>query len=258
MTNTRAISYPVALTPAELAFLLSLVGAQTLEGLEHEALFPENATARERLFLHGRSELQRDEWLIQVSGTTQYDLNDQLVAVIAAMAAPQVVLVTTLDTPGQPRQSVTHFVSNVVVEAVFDGDRYMVTGLQSTEVLLARLANTIGLPQKRLPLKSFELPAEKARQAVSEPRAERLLDLGVPAESTQALETALAGGRQRANVRVTSMHYGEVKAVHRLQVLVSDNDSAYLAIPVDDTGVRFSPASAEDFAEEMRALIQTP
>ena len=257
MTNTRAISYPVVLTPAELAFLLSLVGAQTLEGLEHEALFPENAAVWESLFLQGRSELERDHWLIQVPGTAQHDLNEQLVTVIATMAAPRFVVVTTVDRPGLPRQSVTHYISTVVVEACFDGKQYQLVGLRSTEVMLARLANTIGLPQERAAGEEFELTAEQARRAVADPRTERLLAFGVPAGSAQAFESVLRSTRQRASARITSMHYGEVKAVHRLQALVSNEDLAWLAIPEDDTRVHFSPASAADFAEAVHALIGT-
>ena len=258
MTNTRAMTYPVVLTPAEMAFLLSLVGAQTLEGLEHETLFPESAAAWESLFLQGRSELERDHWLIQVPGTAQYDLNEQLVTVIATMAAPNSVVVTTVDMPGLPRQSVTHYVSTVVVEACFDGKQYQLVGVRSTEVMLARLANTIGLPQERAAGEEFELTAEQARQAVADPRTEQLLAFGVPAGSAQAFEKAIRGTRQRASVHIMSMHYGEVKAVHRLQALISNENFAWLAIPEDDVRVHFSPASAKDFVETMQALIRTP
>jgi hypothetical protein len=239
-----------------MAFLLSLVGAQTLEGLEHETLFPENERAWETLFLQGRSELERDQWLSQVPGTAQHYLNDELVAVIAAMAAPRVVVVTTLDAPGRPKQSVTHYISTVVVEACFDGKGYLLAALRSTDVMLGRLASTIGLPEQRLLLKEFELSAEQARQAVANPRTETLLKLGVPAGSVKAFEIALQGNRQRANVQVMQIDYGQVKAVHRLQALISGEGSAWLALPVNGAQVRFLPASVEEFAKTMHALIE--
>ena len=258
MTGTQAISYPITLTPAELAFLLSLVDAQTLLGLEHEALFPESASARESLYLQGRSELEQDGWLSQVAGTERYDLNDPLVAVIAAMAAPRVIIVTTLDPPGQPRQSVTHYISTIVVEAVFDGHHYEVAGLRSTEIMLARLANTISLPQSSLPVEEFELSAEQARQIVAEPQIERLLKYGAPAAGARALTDVLQNVQKRASVHVMQVHFGQVTVVHRLQVLVSSKGSAWLAVPTADTGVRFKPTSDKDFAEVVQALIQTP
>ncbi|MFZ2489051.1 MAG: hypothetical protein WAZ19_13145 [Anaerolineae bacterium] len=254
MTIPCAISYPVTLSPAQLAYLLSLTGIQDLVGLADEGLFPRNGDHWERLFLHGRAELERDQWLYQPPNSARTAINQELLTVVTTMAAPDAVLVTTLNRPGLPSQSVTHYISTFVVEACYDGLYYRMAALSSPEVMLMRLASTLGLPSQQPALDEFVLSNESARQAVADPAPEHLARLGVPSSSIQLFARALDAGR-RAKVQVMRLRYGQVQAVHRVRALFASESSAWLALPADGARVRMVPAYAGGLAEQVQALL---
>lgn len=265
MSETRSIYYPVTFTPAEMAVLLSLAGARTLLGLESSGLFPTNGFNWDQTFLQGRAQLERDRWLNHIPGTVQYQLNEQLGMAAAVMAAPQFVLVTNVDWPGQPRRSVTHYLAAAVVEACFDGQNYQVTALRSVDIMLARQAAAMQLPAQPLPWIEFELSNEQARQAVADPRPQRLGQWSVPVSSAVAFAQALRPGQARASIQVMSVAYGRVEAVHRVRVLYADlagaasgEHAAWLVVPVAGSRVRLIPASAGRLVETVRALLPQP
>lgn len=255
MIDTLAISYPVVLTPAEMAVLLSLTGGQTLLGLEQPDLIPASPAVWEQRFLQGRSELERNRWLEHIPGTVYYHLNEHLGVVAATVAAPTVVLVTNLDWPGQPRQRVAHYLAAAVAEACFDGQRFQLAALRSVEVMLARLADAIGLPPQPPFWDEFVLANEAARLAVSDPQPERLVQLGVPESSVAPFGQALRNGQPRASVQVMSVRYGQVTAIHRVRVLFASGGEAWLAIPTNGARVRLTPASASGLAAAVQALL---
>ncbi|MBE2236019.1 MAG: hypothetical protein IAE85_21185 [Anaerolinea sp.] len=267
MSETRSIYYPVVFTPAEMAVLLSLAGAQTLLGLESKGLFPTNGSRStwDQTFLQGRAQLERERWLDHLPGTVQYRLNEELGMAAAVMAAPQFVLVTNLDWPGQPRQSVTHYLAAAVVEASFDGQDYHMAALRSIDIMLARQATAMQLPAQPPPWLEFELSNEQARQAVADPQPRRLGQWGVSASSAAAFAHALRPGQARASVQVMSVVYGRVEAVHRVRVLYADpagaatgEYAAWLAAPVAGSRVRLIPASAGRLVETVRTLLPHP
>lgn len=255
MTDPSAISYPVTLSPAEMAVLLSLAGGQTLLGLEQPDLIPASSAAWEQRFLQGRSELERNRWLEHIPGTVYYHLNEHLGAVAATVAAPTIVLVTNLDLPGLPRQRVAHYLAAAVAEACFDGQRFQLVALRSVEVMLARLANAIGLPPQPPPWDEFELANEAARLAVSNPQPERLVQLGVPEGSVAPFGQALRNGQPRASVQVMSVRYGQVIANHRVRTLFARGSEAWLATPMNGARVRLTPASAGGLAVALQRLL---
>lgn len=256
MTDTPAISYPVALTPAEMAVLLSLAGGRTLLGLEQPDLIPANSAAWEQRFLQGRSELERNRWLEHIPGTVYYHLNEHLGVVAATVAAPTIVVVTNLDWPGLPRQRVAHYLAAAVAEACFDGQRFQLAALRSVDVMLARLASAIGLPAQPPPWSEFELANEAARRAVSDPQPERLAQLGVPEPSVAPFSQALRNGQPRASVQVMSVRYGQVVANQRVRALFARGREAWLAMPMNGARVRLTPASAGGLAAAVQALLQ--
>ncbi len=256
MTATPAIAYPVALTPAEMAVLLSLAGGRTLLGLEQPDLIPSSAAAWEQRFLQGRSELERNHWLENVPGTVYYHLNEHLGVVAATVAAPTIVLVTNLDWPGLPRQRVAHYLAAAVAEACFDGQRFQVAALRSVEVMLARLASAMGLPPQPPSWSEFDLANEVARLAASDPQPERLVQLGVPEPSAAPFAQALRNGQPRASVQVMSVRYGQVTANRRVRALFAGGREAWLAVPMNGARVRLTPASASGLAAAVQPLLQ--
>jgi len=124
MTEAKELAFPLRLTIGELAFLMSLTGVQRLIGLETDGLFPSDADRRDDLLLSGRAQLEQDGWLRHDPATGRYDLNRELTTVITTIAAPDAVVMTTLQGADQPRQSVVHYLTGLPVEVAFDGHRW--------------------------------------------------------------------------------------------------------------------------------------
>lgn len=262
MAQTRPISYPIPLTPAELAVLLSFTGVQTLLGLESKGLFPANDAAWDKLFPQGRAELERDGWLAHNPDTGEYNLDEQIGFITAVMAAPRYVLVTTLEWPGQARQGITHYLAAGTIEAAFDGRNYHITRLSSPGVMLERLANVMRLPAQPPDWDEFELSTAQARAAAGDPRPEALRQQGVPEDSATALAQALQRGRPRAGIDILPVHYGQVEGPRRLHVFYVDpfdatggERPAWLAVPADGERVRFIPATIGNLAAAVQAFV---
>lgn len=253
MTVSRTIHYPIVLTRAEMAFLLSLTGVQSLIGLDDSGLFPSNPDGWQALFLQGRAELESHGWLEQAAGSVHTQINEDLLATISTVAAPRSVLITTVDRSGHHAQSVTHYVAKRVVEAIFDGTRYHLVVLASSEVMVARLAATLGLPVQPPPWDEFVLSRERAKEAAADPQPDYLLRLGVPPVSALPFARALHSER-RARLQVLRLSYGQVEASHRLNALLGEGQDDWFVLPSNGAGVRLCPASVPALAEEIKAL----
>ncbi|MER2599633.1 MAG: hypothetical protein ABTQ73_08940 [Caldilineales bacterium] len=253
MTLSRTIHYPVVLTRAEMAFLLSLTGVQTLIGLEDKGLFPADTDGWQALFLQGRAELESHGWLEQRSGSVQTQINEELLIIIATIAAPRRVLVTTLDSPNRPAQSVTHYLASRVVEASFDGARYHLATLASPDIMVARLAATLELPVQPPPWDEFMLSRERAKKAAADPQPEQLVQMGVPPASALPFARALHSER-RARLQMLHLNYGQVETSHRFNALLGEDQDDWFVLPANGAGLRVCPASAPALAEQIKGL----
>ena len=149
-----------------------------------------------------------------------------------------------------------------VVEASYDGQHYHVAALRSVDIMLARQAVAMHLPSQPPSWIEFELSNEQAREAVADPRPQRLSQWGVPASSAAAFAQALQPGQSRASVQVMPVVYGRVGTVQRVRVLYADpigtmpgEHAAWLAVPVIGGRVRLIPASIGHLAEAVRTFL---
>lgn len=265
MTEAKKLVFPVRLTAEQMAFLLSLVGAQGLAGLGPQELVPTSADegARDRLLLAGRDQLEQDGWLRHDLQTGRYELGEELTAVLTTVAAPDTVVATTLRTAGQPDQRVAHYIvqrdpsgAALIVEGAFDGQEFHLAGLTTVEVMLARLANTLDLPESTEPLE-LEMTAAEVQALVANPDPDALQGFGVPASASASLAAALADAQRQGIVQVTHLRFGQTASTRQFRLLALDSPHPWLATPAPDHRVHFAPSDRHLFRTTLREMLAT-
>lgn len=156
--NAPAYAVQAVLTRAELSYLLQTLGATSLWGGDSRPLFPADATENEAQLAQGLAELKAHEWLRPSSDSRpdreRWEMDRNLVALMAIVADPEIVLVTTRFLPPDDNATLTkevacHYItSTAIVEliATASGDYQLLT-LPSYALLWQRLSEALALPQ---------------------------------------------------------------------------------------------------------------
>ena len=263
MTTPRSIVWPVALSPAELSYLLALLRAEHLLGADARRVLPDAPAERERLWREGRAALETAGWLVRLPAGEQYHLNDQLLAVIAAMADPDIVIASTVARRGEPEGAITHYLSPAqTVEQIFDGERYQIVALAGIETLAARLAQLLGLPQpdqRSQPAgtapENFILTAEAIGQATADPTPARLLALGAPPWAVEPFVAVLREPRAHGRLHLLRAKLGRVLHRSQMQFLVNGGTMAFVGEPLAGDRVRFTAVAADSFAVTLQERV---
>ena len=83
------------LDKTELAYLLAVVEASGIVGLDDPELFPATSSDRDAIYGKGRKKLESNEWLKPAADhTDEYELNGILIEMVAIIAAPEQVVAT--------------------------------------------------------------------------------------------------------------------------------------------------------------------
>lgn len=101
---------------AEFAYMLALVEAEGVVGVENGKLFPKKEAQREKTFGQGRAELEANGWLKPaVDHEDEYELDSMLFQLVAVIAAPQFVFSTSKASSSADQEQVLHYVADEVI-----------------------------------------------------------------------------------------------------------------------------------------------
>jgi hypothetical protein len=255
MTQIRELTYPIRLTTAELAYLLGTLHAETLIGGDDRALFPSDPAAREGQWGRGRKQLEADGWLIWDAAAGHHRLNEPLMVIVAALADPEVVLLTSWEGAGQ-RHGVAHYLSlDLVVEMAIEDGVYQLVALAGVPTMLERLAHVVRFPEGDQPEVVFTLSREEAEQARHNPEARWLESRGLSPETAELFAAALRRPERYGTVTVLRSHEGKVLQMRLVGFLVSANNLGWLAVLEDDQRLRYALAGNGDVTSTLGALV---
>ena len=177
----------ILLQRSEFMVLLDAVQASGVVGLPRET-FPRETDQFRALVLEGINRLQMRGLLRKQAEVNV--LNADLLAMAAAVAHPQLVVLTTRDLPGTGQQLYLHYeTSGLVVEQTFPEEQaHRLVALSNRGMLIERLNAIVALPQKSAgPNVTATVP--QAALAEAKARAEE----GQGEAATQALMKAGLG-----------------------------------------------------------------
>jgi hypothetical protein len=219
----------------EFAFLLAILNATAVVGLEDPALFPTKSSSRDATYGQGRKELEANGWLKPVPNhPDEYELNPILLEMVSVVATPEFVVVTSHSTGEPELRQVLHYLAGdsiVDVSATAEGV-YQVGGVPDRETFHTRVAEMLYLTTARHPMQftmdetTFEDIQTLSQDGNSE-KAEKLLD-SVVGDGTngQSLVAALAGPVS-GQIVVVSSASGLAKSGRRASVF-GEQDAAWL------------------------------
>jgi hypothetical protein len=221
------------LKPSEFAYLLALLNAPNVVGLEDPALFPTKSSTRDATYSQGREELEINSWLKPVPDhPDEYELNPFLLEMVSVVATPEFVVDTSHST-GESEQ-VLHYVADdsiVEISASAEGT-YQVGSVTDRETLYARIAEMLCLTTTRQTLQFtldetvFEDIQSLSKEGHSK-KAVKLLDsTDVDRTNGQSFIDALAGSTT-GQIVVVSLDSGQVTSGRRASVF-GEGDSAWL------------------------------
>lgn len=256
MNTVRDITFPIQLTPAQLSYLLALIEAKNLIGVKGDLLFPDDEQKKDALWTEGRRQLEENKWLVKKADESErYDLNSQLMLIIAVMADPEIVILSTWGAPQEPRLGVTHYLSDgMVVEQAYDDSIFQIAALSSLDVALKRLANSMDVPNHASQKLSFRITREEAKHAKDQPNAAWLIAQGLSSKTAELFAETLQHPRLSGAIRIESATMGRPSASDYLGVLSSEEIS-WLARPADDDYVDYKTTDSPSFQKDLADVI---
>lgn len=144
--NSTQDAKTFALEFAELAYLAHLMNARALIGLDDEQLFPADDGQRRMLDEAGLQSLKVHGWM-QVDAEENFDLNPALALMVASMAAPQFVLMTTRFVDRERQQELVHYLADEMIVAQFQASdgRVQLSALRDPMQIVQQMAALLAL-----------------------------------------------------------------------------------------------------------------
>jgi hypothetical protein len=223
------------LNKREFAFLLAVVNASRVAGLDDPGLFPQKAAEQEDTYGKGREQLVANGWLKLADGhTDEYELNGILVEMISVITSPEYLVVSMNGGGADQRQMVYHYLSegNIVELSAPNSGNYQVGILPDDESLQDRIAEMLHVSGRRKPQqveldsKAFNNLLKLAGKGEAE-EAQSILDtVKLSAANAKSLLAALSDP-EKGQIVMIRPNGGEIEAGRRTSVY-GEADKAWL------------------------------
>jgi len=223
------------LKPPEFAYLLAMLNATAVIGLEDPALFPTKSSTRDATYGQGRQELEANGWLKPVPNhPDEYELNPILLEMVSVVATPEFVVVTSHSTGESELRQVLHYLAgDIIVDVSASAEGlYQVGAVPDRDTFHTRIAEMLNLNTARQPMQfTLDGTTFKDIQSLSQDgnpeKAEKLLDSAAgDGMDGQSLVAALAGPVS-GQIVVVSAVSGQAKSGRRASVF-GEQDAAWL------------------------------
>ncbi len=214
----------VELTPEEFAYLLSVVHAPAVVGIEDPKLFPSGAKTQDTVYGKGRKQLEEHQWIEPIPDhDDEYALNPTLVQMVAVIAGAEHVVATVQSTEDDTHQAMLHYLfGDKIVELWATPDkRYLIGTVEGRAGLLKRIAELVRVPESSdqaafsLPEAAFQKVAKLAENGKSD-KAEALLEKA--GDHAQAFFAALAE-RGDGQLFVVQPNQGQIETGRKATVV---------------------------------------
>lgn len=162
----------IQLAQSELAYLLHLLNASAVIGVDNSSLFPSDANEKKALLDAGFAALLENGWIRAVDN--QYSTNPTVALLAAVMAAPEIAIVVRHKVENRGEQSVSCYVAqDMIVEQYLSADHsYRITQLDKQENIAERLQVALGIPDTKIdPSLSFIIESEALARAIVQARS---------------------------------------------------------------------------------------
>lgn len=136
----KETTHSATVSTAEFAYLLNLVSAEQIIGVDNDNLFPKDEAHHARLLADGFDQLVEKGWLSREDRPNRYNLNNELMLLVAVIANPELTMMSQRYFAGG-EQIVTYYLAEgrIVEQVRTDVDAYCITNIPSFSTATNRL-----------------------------------------------------------------------------------------------------------------------
>jgi hypothetical protein len=234
--------FPVILSTAELAFMLTLLKVPRLIGGDNAALFPQDAQSRDALLAEGKQQLEASGKLVWQPDLLSYHIDDVMVALLVPLGFPEIVVTCVFQLQPDIWQGVTYGLANqMVVEMVIIDGQYHLHAFAALDVIMVRLAEALTLPAVPHASQDIVVPRntfEATRSREVPPEAVSLSD-----SASEPLIPILRDSMQDVMFSVFRVAQTEIVAVQFFGIIVDALGQAWMVTLEEPDHMRLCPTS---------------
>jgi hypothetical protein len=244
----------------ELAYVMSLMGVDSVAGLPSSVIFPQDAKIRKKVLEEGQRRLVANGWLTPVEGKGQYD-ND-LLSMCAAVADPRFSILTRRGNAQGERFDATIYFNNVEAVEVVQTDKQEFRLRRSRDAAAAfqQVRKMVGIPPRpkfagvmiELRVESFDSVRRHAAKQESFEAVSELMESGMALDAAEDLLRALSTPLHKGIVSILKHTSQKVTDVRVLGFYVGDSGAWITSVASDAAQrVRIEAVNAEEFLERL-------
>lgn len=225
------------LSSAELAYLLQMLAAQTVIGLDPAPLFAADQDARKAQLEQGLAELKLSGRL-QPKEHDSWALDVNVAAMAVAVADPEIVIsVTRIETPQSERMVNYYLAASFVVElAVTEENAYRLTGLPELDLIAVRVGQALGLPLEAPTTtpKTMSLSTAQFEVIAQSSHTDGAREKSPDADAASVAAASLINtGRRQAKIECWRVVAQQIIGVFDMALLAHNGQQWFVHYPVD-------------------------
>jgi hypothetical protein len=227
----------------ELAYVMSLMGVESVSGLPSAIIFPPDAKVRKKVLAEGQKRLIANGWLTPMGGQGQYD--ETLLSMAAAVADPRFSILTRRETSQGERFDATIYFNNVEAVEVVQTDKqeFCLRRLADASEAFQQVRKMVGVTPRtllcgatvELRIESFDKIRRQAAKKESSDVVSELVESGLASEAAEDLAKAMIGPERKGIVSILKHTMQKVTDVRVMGFYLNDSGAWITSIASETT-----------------------
>lgn len=196
----------------ELAYLLSVMGVESVATLPDSVLFPPDPKLRKKVLGHGEKRLIEAGLLVPGQHPGEADYNDDLMSAMAAVGDPRFTILTRRETSGGQRADATIYFNNVEVVEMTQVERqiFRLRRLADATEAFHQVRKLLGVTPRikhsgalaELRIEAFESARQRIKEKELQLACDGFVEAGLEESAARDLVAALAAPQRKGVVSV--------------------------------------------------------
>ncbi|MDC0935909.1 hypothetical protein OAS39_06460 [Pirellulales bacterium] len=246
----------------ELAYVLSLMGVESVATLPDSVFFPADPALRKKVLGEGEKRLIADGLIVpgDVPGEASY--NDELLSTVAAVADPRFTILTRRETREGKRADATIFFNNVEIVEMTQVQRqvFRLRRLTDSAAAFQQVRKLLGVSASlkhenaaaELRIEAFESVRRRVKEKDESQAQQELVEAGLAADAADELVAALSTPDRKGVVSVLKHVAQKVADVRVMGFYLRDGSTWITSVVSESTReVRVEAVDANSFVHRL-------
>lgn len=250
------------LSTAEFSYLLNLVSARNVVGVDNDQLFRAKEADQKAMYTAGFQQLIDNGWLVKEGN--KHNISNQLVLMVATVANPEMTMMVTRYT-SQGEQVITYYSANdhIVEQIRTADDQYRLVPFEQSSAVMERLRIILGASSNyenhsplrvTLPIESFGEKLESAQSGDLYPLKNNLSKQGLSIEQSTKWAQMIANAKPSIFVEWGLFIQNSVLG-KRDSFIIDNSDPRLLVINEPESNeIIITPCSDTQFVQHLQTV----